>query len=57
MRSLLGFVGVSVGFATVLGLCVGATAALWVLLFGRGILLSVGPWLAWIGSTAAGVHG
>ncbi len=37
--SALGFVGVSVGFATLVGLCAALAVVLWLALFGRSLLL------------------
>jgi hypothetical protein len=47
--SVLGFVGVSVGFAALLGLSFGAVAALWVTLFGQSVLTSpIVLWCGWV---------
>ena len=47
--SVLGFVGVSVGFAALLGLSFGAVAALWVALFGQTVMTSpIVLWCGWV---------
>jgi hypothetical protein len=47
--SALGFVGVSVGFATLVGLCAALAVLLWLALFGRSLLLPLAVIFGWAG--------
>lgn len=56
--SLLGFVGVSAGFAVLIALCVGTVITLWFALFGHDLLPPLSVLLGWITQTGiVGVGG
>ncbi|QDZ15549.1 hypothetical protein [Humibacter ginsenosidimutans] len=54
---VLGFLGISVGFAALIGLSIGAVTALWIVLFGRTLLFSIGPWFGWLAFSLTGTPG